>query len=117
MTETVQAPDFDWAEITGQAVKRLKKRKVKPCPAPIVRQAQRSWDGVPNPENDGELLHVLEHVFPTEERAAEFAGHMRNAGAHTVPPTSVSALIDPDEDGSTRLVRWRAGARRGAQAN
>lgn len=104
----------DWTSITGHAVRRLKAPKITPVPEPIVRQAQRSYDGVPDEKNEGELLHVLEHDFKNDEKAAEFAKLIRKAGDHTTPLTSVSAVIDPENDGSKSVVRWRAGARRGA---
>lgn len=104
---------YDWGEITGQAVRRLKARKIPPVPAPIVRQAQRSWDGVPDPENEGEKLHSLHFEFPSEKVAADFAKHMRNAGHHTTPKTTVSVVIDPENEGNKKLVGWKAGTRRG----
>jgi hypothetical protein len=105
-TEQPVLPDFNWDGITAEPTERLKKRKVVPVPASIIKQAQRSYDGV-----DGK--HVLHYTFPTEEIAAAFVKHMRNAGEHTTPPTSVSAAIDPDETGDKRHVAWRAGKRRG----
>lgn len=114
MADTVS---HDWTAVTGRAVRRLKAPKIVPVPEPIVRQAQRSYDGVQDPENpEGDLLHVLEHDFKDKAKAAEFARLMRKAGDHTTPLTSVSAVIDPENDGSETVVRWRAGNRRGAKA-
>lgn len=110
------APSYDWSEITGRAVQRLKARKIVPVPEPIVRQAQRSYDGVTNPENPEELLHVLEHDFRDKDRAAEFAKLMKHAGNHTMPQTTVSVVIDPENVGSLTVVRWRAGEKRGPKS-
>lgn len=108
---------YNWGEVTGRAVRRLKAPKIVPVPEAIVRQAQRSWDGVPDPENEGGKLHVLEHDFKDDAKAAEFAKLMKKAGDHTTPVTSVSAVIDPENDGSKSVVRWKAGARRGARSS
>jgi hypothetical protein len=109
---------FDWSTITGHAVERLRAPKTTPVPDAIVALAQRSWDGVPNHKNpDGEKLHVLRHSFESEERAVEFAKHMRKAGAFTLPMTSVSVVVDPDGTGDVRTIAWRAGTRRGKAAS
>jgi hypothetical protein len=107
--------EFDFTSVQAKAVTRLKPRKIVPVPDTIVKLAQQSFDGVPGPEET--TLHVLEHRFESEERASKFAEHMRHAGDHTSPVTSVTALIDPDESGDKRIVRWRAGARRGRGAS
>lgn len=110
-------PDtFDWAEVSGRTVERLRKPKIPDVPTPIVRQAQRSYDGVQDPQNADVKLHVLEHQFENEAKAAAFAKLMKNAGHHTTPLTSVSVAVDPEDNGNTKLVRWRAGARRGRTA-
>ena len=120
---TVEAPEapsveYDWSGLTAQAVRSLRKPKVKPVPARIVQLAQASFDGVPDAENtDGPLLHVLEHTFETAARAASFAKVMKQAGVHTTPPTSLRVVIDPENDGSDTLVRWRAGTRKGSGAS
>lgn len=110
MTDAVA---HDWSGITGTAVRRLKAPKIVPVPEPIVRMAQRSYDGIADPENEGEKLHVLEHDFKDEAKAAEFARLVKKAGDHTTPLSSVSAVIDPENDGHKTVVRWKAGARRG----
>lgn len=112
MSDT-EKPGYDWSALTGQAVQRLRAKKVVPVDPAIVRQAQRSWDGVPDPQREGKLLHVLSYKFPSEEMAAEFARQIKNAGEHTQPQTSVSAVIDPAGTGDRTVVNWRAGARRG----
>jgi len=116
MAET-KAPAFDWSDLTGQAVQRLKAKKVVPVDPSIVRQAQRSYDGVTDPANPENLLHVLSYKFPTAEMAAEFARQMKHAGDHTSPATSVSVVIDPANTGDQTVVNWRAGSRRGRNAS
>lgn len=121
MAEQVQ---YDWAGINGQAVERLKAPKVYEVPTPIVALAQKSWDGVPlmrdgkavtDAEGNAVLTHNLRHNFGKgqDEKAKAFAEHMRHAGDHTTPQSSVSAVIDPDNDGSAHVVAWKAGKRRG----
>lgn len=107
--------EFSWGDLNGTVANRLRKPKVADVPAPIVRQAQRSYDGV-KIEGSDEMAHILEREFASEEMAAAFAKHMRNAGNHTKPTTSVSVAVDPEEDGNKRLVRWKAGTRRGRAA-
>lgn len=98
--------EYDWNAVTGRNVERLKAPKIVPVPAPIVAQAQASWDE----------QTVKGHTFKTPEQAKAFADLMKNAGHHTKPPTSVRAVIDPDNTGNTRLVHWQAGKRRGRSA-
>lgn len=118
--------EFDWSKVNGQAVERLRAPKVYDVPAKIVELAQASFDGVPLRRNgkpvmdaNGEpvLTHNMRHDFGAgyEKMAEEFATHMRHAGDHTTPLTSVSAVIDPDNDGSAHVVSWKAGNRRGRQ--
>lgn len=107
--------EFDWENVTGTAIERLNKPKITPVPAAIVRQAQRSWDGV---DVNGEKRHILSHQFAKgeEARAEAFAKLMKKAGAHTTPVTTVSVSVDPEETGNTLLVAWKAGKRRGRGA-
>lgn len=114
-TEATEKPSFDFSEVMGRAVRQLRAPKIPPVDPAIVRQAQRSWDGVPDHENPDETTHVLSHEFKTEAMAFEFARQMRLAGHHTRPVTSVSAVIDPLNSGNKKLVHWQAGARRGAR--
>lgn len=102
--------EFNWDEVNGHAVERLSKPKIRPVPAPIVRQAQRSVDA--DPVNLKDTL-ILEHEFPTEEQAVAFAAHMRAAGHHTKPAASIHVKPDPDKEGNPRLVRWQAKRRPG----
>lgn len=98
--------EFDWGDVNGQAVERLRAPKVAPVPEPVVRQAQRSWD-----EQTG-----LAHTFKTPEMAEAFAKLVRKAGQHTIPRTTVYVVIDPDNDGNTARVSWKAGKRRGRKS-
>lgn len=105
-----QAKEFDWSGINGEFTDRLKGEKVPDVPEPIVKLAQMSYDG------DAEGRHVMRREFKTEEMAAAFHKHVKNAGHHTTPQSSVRANIDPDETGNKRLVAWRAGQRRGRKS-
>lgn len=105
---------IDWGQVSGQAVKRLRAPKTEPVPDAIIALAQRSWDGVQD-ENDpeGEKLHVLRHEFSDLTVAKEFSKHMRKAGEHTTPMTSLTVIHDPDKTGNEKVVAWKAGTRRG----
>jgi hypothetical protein len=128
----------EWDGLNAQFVTTLREQKVEPVPEPIIKLAQRSLDGIPHPTDEGVVLHAMQLEFETEARAAAFARHMRNAGLHTSPASSITVVIDPErrkvpktEDGrevvnetgrpvmvpgpavNPRLVAWRAGARRG----
>ena len=117
------APGFDWGTVTGHAVELLKAPKIPDVPAEIIRQAQRSYDGVPLRDKEGTeikdsdgavvVTHNLHHTFPSDEMAAAFAKHMKNAGLHTVPRASVTVVIDPLSSGDKKTVGWKAGKRRG----
>jgi hypothetical protein len=125
--------EFDWAEVSGQAHERLAVPKIPPVPEPIVRQAQRSYDGVqlhrggkPVTDETGEpvITHNLRHEFPSEDVAQQFAKHIKNAGHHIMTSKgrggSVSVVLDPDSDGTApvnrKVVAWKAGERRGRAA-
>jgi hypothetical protein len=117
---------FDWSSITGQAVERLRAKKVQPVPAHVISLAQSSYDGRKNPHDpEGELLHVIRHEFSADDagvaRAASLGKMLRRAGEFTTPKTSVSVVIDPDyvkdvtPAGSEKpwVIAWRAGERKG----
>lgn len=103
---------FDWTGITAKATDRLRAPKIPDVPAPIVEQGQRAYDGVKD-EKTGELLHILSHRFGSDEQAAEFARLVRNAGHHTTPLSTITAVVDPMNTGDNRLVHWQGGKRRG----
>jgi len=92
--------EFDFSELQAVTVDRLRAKKVTPVPAPIIKLAQLSYDDEA----------VKELNLGSEERAAAFAAHMRNAGDHTKPVSSLTVVIDEDDKA---VVRWRAGKRRG----
>lgn len=112
---TAQATEFDFGEIEGQAVERLRAAKVEPVPDSIVKLAQLSLDGVPHPQDAEKRLHVRTHQFKPGEEAKRdaFVKHMRNAGMHTNPVSSVTVVTDPDRNDNHLKVSWRAGKRRG----
>ena len=85
----------DWGDLEAQVELRLQAEKVQPVPAPIVKMAQKSLDGVPHPET-GDLMHALQYEAPTVDKAVAFVEYMRNAGAHTHPKSTVRVTRDPD---------------------
>lgn len=113
---------MDWTKITGKNVERLRASKVTPVPDHIVALAQASYDQGTNKEFD--FAGLIKDADKAVATAAEFAKHMRNAGNHTTPQTSVSVVIGPedfDADGeriklADTVVRWKAGKRRGKAA-
>ena len=132
----------EWDSLNAEFVTTLREQKIEPVPEPIVKLAQKSLDGAVHPGNPELRLHSMQLTFDSEAKAAAFAKHMRNAGAHTSPPSSVTVVIDPertkveklDESGQPVLndagkpvkvpgppvnpckVAWRAGQRRGRTA-
>lgn len=133
----------EWGKLEAEFVTTLRDVKTEPVPEPIVRLAQRSLDGQPTGDvtKDGTpvLMHAMQLTFDTEAKATAFARHMRNAGLHTKPQSSVTVVVDPErskvqdknEDGTPKVndkgkpvlvpgdpvnprkVAFRAGARRG----
>jgi hypothetical protein len=105
----------EWGAITAHAVQRLRAPKTPPPPPQVfINLAQESYLGRVDPENpEGERLHVLRYDFGSIERAAKAAKHLRDAGLHTMPKTSVTVVVDPDKDGSGAVLSWRAGTRKG----
>lgn len=124
-------PNFDFKELTGRTVARIKEPKVVEVPEAIKRAAQRSLDGVPHPTIAGRVDHVLEHEFASEEMAAAAAKALKKAGPWTTPQSSVRVVIDPYSDaqdpdnpakphplaGNKKIIRWKAGGRTGAKAD
>jgi hypothetical protein len=107
--QTPVVTEDQWDDIAGTSVERLRTPKPVAVPAPIVKQAQASYDE----KAFKEFAFVNADGTPNPERAASFAKHLKNAGLHTTPLTSVAVAIDPDNNGSTHVVSWRAGERRG----
>ena len=132
----------EWAGLEAAFVTSLHEKRVEPVPDAIVKLAQLSLDGQPHPNDESLVLHAMQLEFDTPEKAKAFADHMRNAGMHTSPLSSVTVVIDPERekvpqigaDGrqvtndkgkvvmvpgepvNPRKVAWRAGARRGRTA-
>ena len=132
----------EWGDLEAQFVTQMRETKIEPVPDQIIAKAQQSFDGLDDPKNPGNKLHAMQIEFATVERAQSFAKHMRNAGPHTNPPSSVTVLVDPDrkrvpqigpdgqevkdENGKVvkvpgpavnpRLVAWKAGVRRGRKS-
>lgn len=119
-------PAFDWGAVSGRRVENLRAPKIPDVPEAIVALAQASYDGTPVLQEDGKtpvldeegnkvLGHVMEYDFGPDNvaMATEFAKHMKNAGLHTEPLSSVSVAPDPENDGRAHVVRWKAGARKG----
>lgn len=138
----------EWGNLEVSYVAKLRDVRVEPVPPEFVELAQRVLKGMPHPDgltnDDGTpvLVHAGNYRAPTEAKAKAFAAHMRNAGLHTKPLSSVTVVIDPErtkvqdtnEDGSLKyteagkavmvdgpavdpkLVAFRVGARRGRAA-
>lgn len=135
--------ETEWGGLEAKFVTSLRETRVEPVPGPIVKLAQRALEGQPHPSDPEKTMHAMELEFETPEKAAAFAKHMRNAGLHTNPLSSVTVIIDPEservaklddngrpvttEGGKTvwvpgapvnpRKVAFRVGQRRGRQAS
>jgi hypothetical protein len=130
----------EWDDLQAEFVTTLREQRVEPVPEPIVKLAQRSLTGVrTGPDEDNPVMHAMQLTFDSEAKAAAFAKHMRNAGMHTSPVSSITVVVDPERgkvpsvtaDGEAVLngdgkpvmvpgpavnpckVAWRAGQRRG----
>lgn len=134
--------DEDWGAYEAGFVEKLRAEKTEPVPEPIIRLAQQSRNGQQHPDNPELVKHAMHVELDTEAKAQAFAKHMRNAGAHTTPPSSITVIVDPDrkkvqattdegglrwtDDGkplmvagppvNPRKVAFRAGPRRGKTA-
>lgn len=132
----------EWSGLEARFVTSLRDTRVEPVPEPIVKLAQRALDGAPHPDDPEKTVHAMEITFETPEKAQAFARHMRNAGLHTTPKSSITVVVDPesvkvaklDESGqpvfneagkavmvpgapvNPAKVAWRAGLRRGRSA-
>lgn len=135
--------ETEWGGLEAKFVTSLRETKVEPVPGPIVKLAQRALDGEPHPNDPERIMHAMELEFETADKAQAFAKHMRNAGLHTTPPSSVTVVVDPEsqrvaklddngqpvtnENGKTvwvpgapvnpRKVAFRVGERRGRKAS
>lgn len=133
----------DWGGLKAEFVTTLKEPVIQPVPDEIVKLAQRSLNGVPHPTDPTQKMHVMRIKFESEARANAFAAHMRNAGLHTTPKSSVLVTIDPDRPRVAKLddngepvlsekgravkvpgapvdptvVQWKSGERRGRAAS
>jgi hypothetical protein len=88
----------EWGGLEATFTTSLRETKVEPVPGPIVKLAQRSLEGAPHPEypNDPDKkIHAMQLEFESAEKAEAFAKHMRNAGPHTKPPSSITVVVDP----------------------
>jgi hypothetical protein len=108
-------PDFDWGEVNGVVVDRLRAPKITPVPEAIVKQAQRSVEtkGPGNETADWAKTTVLRHQFDDEAKAVAFARFMKKAGPLTKPKSSLIVVPDPEKKGNVTLVAWKAGKPRG----
>lgn len=131
----------DWDGLEAQFVTTLREQRVEPVPEPIVKLAQKSLDGITHPQNPEAKLHSMQLTFDTAAKAIAFERHMKNAGLHTTPQSSITVVRDPErgkvqqmQDGqpvvndkgkpvmvpgpavNPNKVAWRAGARRGRAA-
>lgn len=99
----------EFSDITPRPVRALKEKPLTPVPASIVKLAQAALDGLPDPDYPDQVVHSASHTFrPGEEQRAErFAGHMKNAAGHTVPPSRITV----ESDGLK--VSYRVGKPRG----
>jgi hypothetical protein len=84
----------EWGDLEAKFVTTLRSVKTEPVPEEIIKLAQRSLDG--HKLADGSLMHAMQLKFETAERATSFAAHMRNAGAHTRPVSSITVVQDPE---------------------
>lgn len=104
-------PDDPFAGIQGTPVVTAK--PVQPVPPSIVRMAQEVLNGITL--DDGTVTHTKRYTFPAGQEALRdaFVRNMRNAGAWTEPPSTVTVTVNPDGiDGGDMTVSWRAGRKR-----
>jgi hypothetical protein len=133
----VNMSETEWGNLEAVFVNTLREVKTEPVPEPIIKLAQASLTG--RDRGDGTVIHAMQLEFNSIERANAFAKHMRNAGAHTTPVSSITVVQDPergrvdklDDNGRPVLndngkpvrvpgppvnplvVAWRAGAKKG----
>jgi hypothetical protein len=119
MTETTAAPAAEpakgiaWDDVVPHFGNVLKPPTKPARPSDgAIRMAQKSYDGFTHPETE-EVLHVITHRFPTVEAADVAEDELKRAGSYTEPNSTVTVVRDPDGTGDNRIVRWRAGNKRG----
>lgn len=122
MTETQEAPatvEVSWDAIVPHFGSQMKPPALPARPSDgAIRMAQKSYDGFKSGEGENaEILHVMTHRFPTVEAADAAEDELRRAGAYTNPVTTVSVVRDPEGEGDKRIVRWRAGNKRGRKTD
>lgn len=93
----------EWGGLEAKFVTSLREVRVEPVPEPIVKLAQRALDGAPHPDDPERVIHAMEITFETPEKAAAFAKHMRNAGLHTKPLSSITVIQDPESQKVAKL--------------
>lgn len=118
-TEAPKAPEkaIAWDAVVPKFSSRLRE-PVKPArPSDgAIRMAQLSYDGRVN-EATGETEHAITHRFPTIEAADVAEDELKRAAAYTNPESTVSVVRDPENTGDKRIIRWRAGAKRGRKTS
>lgn len=115
MTETTVAPavEVTWDSVIPHFGSQMKPKAPPARPSDgAIRMAQKSYDGF-SPEGTEEVLHVITHRFATVEMADVAVDELKRAGAYTTPISTVNVVVDPDNTGDKRIVRWRAGVKRG----
>lgn len=113
MTDTeAQGHKIEWESVTPVFAARLRppKKPARPSDGAIAL-AQKSLNG--EPQADGEIFHVITRRFRTEAEAEAAADELRRAGAYTEPESTVTVVTDPDRSGDKRMLRFRAGGKRG----
>lgn len=124
MTETQEAPNQEapkkavaWDAVVPKFSARLREPVKPQRPSDgAIKMAQISYDGRVNPETE-ETEHAITHRFPSVEAAEIAADELKRAGAYTTPETTVSIVIDPEGTGDKRILRWRAGGKRGRKTS
>lgn len=105
--------EFNWDELSGKTIERMRKPKTVPVPEAIIRQAQLSVDTDPTLTN----CHARTFDFGADTARAEaFVKLMRRAGAHTKPESTIKVTLDPDGEGRQNKIEWYARKRPGKRA-
>jgi hypothetical protein len=118
MTDKTEAPapakhGVSWDAVAPVFTGRLRAPRKPERPSDgAIRMAQKSYDGH-TPEGEDVTLHAITHRFGSVEEAEIAAAELKRAGAYTEPETTVSVLFDPENTGDKRVLRWKAGAKRG----